>query len=53
MDVLLFLKQLADIGFTPVALIFIGVAWRLNGTLSGFDTRLQLLEQKTGNCDKC
>lgn len=39
-------KQLADLGLTPTAIIALVILWKLNNTLSGFDKRLAIVETK-------
>lgn len=48
MDILVFFKQLAEIGITPPALIALGFVWQINKNFHLTDKRLAIIESKMG-----
>ncbi|MBU2871966.1 hypothetical protein [Colwellia sp. E2M01] len=52
-DLLPTLKDLAELGITPVGGMALFFLFKFNKITSGFDKRLALLEQAAEKCAKC
>lgn len=46
MDLLVFIKQAAEIGLTAPAIIGLGIIWQINKKFNNYDIRLSVLESQ-------